>query len=199
MTTDQQKAISELNAKLAALATKEQLLRGELTGDVAYEAHALNDAKAKKRVQEIAIELTAIGIEAESVKAAITQAEKLAKQARETANTKLQEERARKALQAAKSLRDCARAADKALSSFVIHVSELRALLAELREHGGPLVGNVDLAFQRAMAAGLMGSKLQTIHLPPSQRSSFSDLAAGYSVNVVGHCERILGSAREAA
>jgi hypothetical protein len=93
---DPQKAISELNQKLAALAEKEQLLRGELNA-ISYAAHIEHDTKAIKRVGEIADTLTTVGIEADSLKAAITEAERRAAAAREVASVQAQAKRAEKA------------------------------------------------------------------------------------------------------
>lgn len=163
------KALAELRSKLAKLEDHEQLLRGELA-DISYQAHALNEAKARARVTEIAVALGTIGVEAESLRAAMSQAERLVA-ASLAADTAIAEAaKAKTALTLAKQLRDCMKAADQAQAAFAARMVEARQLVLELRDQGGPGYLPAMNALKRAHITGIMGTPLQEQHLGPKER-----------------------------
>ena len=101
-------------------------------------------------------------------------------------------EKAKKALATAKQLRDCMKAADRALSAFAAHMVEAHQLVLELRDQGGPGYLPAMNALKRAHIAGIMGTPLQEQHLGPNERVSLTDLADRWGSAVVVASERKL-------
>jgi hypothetical protein len=141
---------------------------------------------------EIADELTGLGIERESINFALKEAERRVESARYAAGIELEAEKAKKAKAIAVQLRDCAKAADAAASSLFACTTEMRQIIRELREMGGPNEALALNAMRRALVTASMGGPLQLMHLAPNERRTFVELCDRWAANVVAHAERVL-------
>jgi len=179
------------------LETREALLTGERNSGLAYEALALGDTKARKRLGEINESLVSLEQDRAAMQSAITEAERRCTAAQASVKTAAEKAGAEKALDLAKTLRDHGKAIDKAAHAMFAHTAELRLALIELSKLGGPNIYLADSALKRALITASMGSKLQLMHLAPTDRHSFAELTDRWAQGVTAFAERKLAAPLE--
>jgi len=119
-TEDARRVVAELDTKRSVVEERAKLLEGERE-QITYDA-LTGDAEARKRLDQIGHELLLIEHELEAIRAAISEAGRRVEEAEGVAGAERAAERAKQALATARQLKDCAKAADKALASFLLQI-----------------------------------------------------------------------------
>jgi hypothetical protein len=187
------RVVADLKAKLAETLSRGEVLMGE-KAQISYAALVDGDAAAKKRLAQLDQDLLVVDLNASSVRAALAEAENRVRQAEGLSLAEAERQKARRALELGKSMRDHAKALDRAAKQVFEHFAALRIDMLALNGLGAvPNVNLIDVACKRALISASMGSRLQLEHIAPTERHSFTELCDRWASGVEAFAAARLG------
>jgi hypothetical protein len=209
MTDDAEHTLANLQQKREALVARGHRL-GEERGKISFAAHASDDAKARKRLDEINRESALHDSELRSIEAAIAEAGERLKAAQAIEQQERAKEVARELLKRAARLVQHGQSLDDANA---IRVEASRAISEELQQMRSLAqgLGGVHVpSHEQLLAMGSRADLTATMqmpwarevgeHLPPNQRRSHLSYVQPWSAAVVNAARAIMGEGkREAA
>jgi hypothetical protein len=172
----------KLQAKLGEVESRQKVLAGERTA-IAYDA-LTGDAKAARRLQDICSALAVIDQEIASVHAAIQEAARRVAEADDQERAKREAEKRKQAMALSADLVAQASDLDAHLQTFFKMYNSFRNEMIELNRLGaGPNINVVDSVCRRALETASMGTRLQLVHLAPTDRVTFEELATSWKAH----------------
>jgi hypothetical protein len=174
---DAQQTLDDLREKLIETEAQTVLLEAERS-QISYGALVEADPRAIKRLETVSRELLALGQDAASVQAAISEAERRVSGAKADELREIERAKGEQARKFGKQAREHAKALDETARLLFEHFARFWAVMVELRRIGaGPNPELVESACQRALVAASMNSRLKLGHLAPSERRTFLELS----------------------
>jgi hypothetical protein len=155
---------------------------------ISFAAHS-GDKAARARLTALHAEIATHGSELASISAAISEAERRLGQATAAHSQALEQQKARETLARLDDLVSAAAGCDAALSAFLKSFDALERIAVAIGAVAGvPNRDIVRVLSVKALHTALFSHQrvFDTRHLPPNERISFCDMAAGWSRAVSG-------------
>lgn len=203
--TDIEKAaavLRDLEDKRRALVEKGVELADERQR-ISFAAHAGNDVKARKRLDEINGAMASHGSELASIEAAIDEAKARLEAAHRDAALEADREAANELAEEWKDFVEHAKNLDKALAAVVEHGHALEKVLTRVNALGAtsPSCAQLDSLGGRALMSALQRTPWAREFSPiaPNERRTFTALGETWGASVRNNVAARLGNKREAA